>query len=66
MKNSGPNTNGCRFLISTRTAPELDQRNVVFGRVVKGMDVVKMIEEHHRQRPGGAGKGMVIVECGEM
>ena len=46
---------------------------MVFGRVLKGMDVVKMVEEHYRRQGGGGGvggtgtgKGMVIVECGEM
>ena len=44
MANRGPNTNGSQFFITTVAASWLNGRHTLFGRVVKGMDVVSRIE----------------------
>ncbi|KAG6603093.1 peptidyl-prolyl cis-trans isomerase [Phytophthora cinnamomi] len=65
MANSGANTNGSQFFICTVKTSWLDGRHVVFGRVIKGMDVLDAIEAVGSPS-GTPSKKVVITNSGEL
>ncbi|XP_013403634.1 peptidyl-prolyl cis-trans isomerase D [Lingula anatina] len=65
MANAGPNSNGSQFFITTVVTEHLDNKHVVFGKVLKGMGTVRALEntEVKESKPV---KPCVIVDCGEL
>merc|ERR1712244_178891 len=64
MANAGKNTNGSQFFICTAATPWLDGAHCVFGKVTKGMDVVRNIEKVGSQG-GATSKKVVVADCGQ-
>merc|ERR1711981_1259447 len=65
MANCGPNTNGSQFFLCTVATPHLNGKHVVFGKVVEGMDIVKLIEKEGSSS-GKTERPVEIANCGEL
>ncbi|CAN1167015.1 Peptidyl-prolyl cis-trans isomerase CYP19-4 [Linum perenne] len=65
MANSGPNSNGSQFFITTVTTSWLDGIHVVFGKVIEGMDVVRKIEAEGTA-DGTPKTKVIIANCGQL
>ncbi len=65
MANSGPNTNGSQFFITTVPTAWLNGKHVVFGRILEGMEIVKGVEALG-SRSGKTSAVITISDSGEL
>ena len=66
MANSGKDTNGSQFFITTAITSWLDGRHVVFGEVLEGYDVVEKVENIPKGANDKPAKTVKIVKSGEL
>ncbi|KAF2359061.1 RNA recognition motif domain [Trinorchestia longiramus] len=65
MANSGPNSNGSQFFLTTARTEWLDGKHVVFGSCVSGLDVIRKMERCG-SKTGKTSERVYISNCGEL
>jgi len=66
MANSGKDTNGSQFFITTVPTPWLDGRHVVFGEVLEGYEIVDKIQNVDKSPGDKPKKTIKIAKSGEL
>jgi len=64
MASAGPGTNNSQFFITLGPCAWLNNKHVVFGRVLEGMSILRELEDHPRE-DGKLMLDVIIWDCGE-
>lgn len=64
MVNMGPNTNQSQFYITTTPCFHIDDTNVAFGKVVKGLNLIVEMSDQPRinDTPTGVSKQFLLTK----
>merc|ERR1712071_748538 len=65
MANAGPNTNGSQFFLTLDKAEWLDNKHVVFGQLLAGLDVLRKLEKYGT-KAGRPTEKLIMSACGEL
>lgn len=66
MANSGKDTNGCQFFVTCAKCNFLDNKHVVFGRVLDGLLIMRKIENVPTGPNNKPKLPVMISQCGQM
>lgn len=66
MANRGKNTNGSQFFVSLRPTPHLNGKHVVFGKVVKGYEIIEGLSKLPVNEKDFPLQQVLISNCGEL
>jgi len=66
MANRGPNTNGSQFFVLFGPQEHLDNKHVVFGKMVSGHDVLRKIESALTDQKDRPIDRIIVSKCGEL
>jgi len=66
MANAGPDTNGSQFFLCFGATAHLNHKHVIFGRIIKGYDVVEKMESNPTAPGDKPIKEVKITNCGEL
>jgi cyclophilin family peptidyl-prolyl cis-trans isomerase len=64
MANSGPDTNGSQFFVTTQSAPHLDGKHVVFGKVVEGLEYIRDLQTEMTDSHDRPIRKCYVMNCG--
>lgn len=66
MANAGPNTNGSQVFVTCVPTPHLDGKHVVFGEVIQGKRIARLIENQQTDTGDKPMKDVRIDDCGSL
>ena len=66
MDNDGKNKNNSKFIITLKYIPWFDGKHVVFGQIIKGLEILNQIEDIETDNDDKPLKKIMIINCGEI